>query len=83
MARAKKARKFLHFSECSFIEDLKKTMRMNVIEDCSVNQVDAILAEDIHEKDVRSIEGEFTRFKPKPVVHDITKHTMFFLDEPN
>ena len=73
IARAKEARKFLHFSECSSIEDLKKITRMNIIEDCSVNQADAILAEDIHEKDVESIEEKFTRFKPKPVVHDITK----------
>jgi hypothetical protein len=70
---ARKARDLLHTLGCPSIQDLKKIITMNSIQNCPVTIEDINIAEQIYGKDIASIKGKTVRKKPPPAIQDIVE----------
>jgi hypothetical protein len=71
--RARKARDLLHTLGCPSIQDLKKIISMNSIQNCPVTIEHINIAEQIYDKDIASIKGKTVRKKPPPAIQDIVE----------
>ena len=69
--RAKQARAIFQAIGTPSLEDFKKLIKVQGIDNCPVTIEDIQLAEDIFGKDIGALKGKTTRKKPAPVVRDI------------
>lgn len=68
--RAKNARRFIHALGMPTLEDAKRILKMNTIQDCKITTEDINLCKKVFGEDMSSLKGKTTRQKPNPVVQN-------------
>ena len=68
--QAQQARKLMHTLGFPTVDNLRKMIQSNAIDDNPVTLKDVKIAEAVYGKDVASLKGKTTRSKPKPVVNN-------------
>lgn len=70
---AKRARKLYHIVGCPTLENFKKLLKQNIIQNCPVTPADVDLAEKIFGPDVGTLKGKTTRQQPPRVKDDLVE----------